>query len=154
MNLWCATLWQRVLALTLILFLSTASLAQNSPSASMRVVLKGYDSVAYFTEKRPVKGAENISYDWDGERYLFSSTTNRNLFASNPDRYAPQYAGFCTNGMSKGKKNEADPELWKIVDGKLHVFASLRAKDTAEKDLAGTIVRASKNWTEIKRSKQ
>lgn len=154
MNLWRAVFWQLFLACALALSASAVGLAQNSPSTPLRVVLKGYDSVAYFTEKRPVKGAEKFSYDWDGERYLFSSTKNRNLFASNPDRYAPQYAGFCTNGMSKGKKNEADPELWKIVDGKLHVFASLRAKDTAEKDLAGTIVQANKNWTEIKRSKQ
>lgn len=150
MNPWSAILWQRVLALIVILFLSTAGLAQNSSSASMRVVLKGYDPVAYFTDNRPVKGAQNISYDWDGGRYLFSSTRNRDQFASSPDRYAPQYAGFCTTGVSKGEKSEANPELWKIVDGKLHVFATPKAKDAVDKDQAAVIGLANKNWPKLK----
>lgn len=111
-----------------------AVLAQSA--AQPRVVLKGYDPVAYFTESRPVKGAPQHGLEFDGERYHFASAANRATFHADPDRYAPQFAGMCAVGVSMGKAVEADPTVWKIVDGKLYVFSSSRGLAAYEKNPA------------------
>lgn len=109
---------------------SGAVLGQKAPA----VALKGHDPVSYFTQARPVKGASTINYDFDDSRYLFASARNKELFASNPDRYAPQFSGLCTTGLSMGMKAEADPSVYLVKDGKLYVFSSPQARDTALND--------------------
>ena len=150
MKSWRAILQRIFLASVFVLMPSAASFAQSRPAEPIRVVLKGYDPVAYFIEGRPVKGAAEIKHDWDGERYLFSNAGNKARFVSNPERYAPQFGGYCTGSMSNGRKNEADPEAWKIVDGKLYVFAAVKFKDTGDTD-PGVYGRAAKNWQQAKR---
>ena len=132
-----------MLALAAVCF-STALVAQ-SPSVS----LKGHDPVAYFTEGRPVKGSTGINYDFDDARYLFSSQKNRELFASSPDRYTPQYSGLCATGMALGAKAQADPTVWKIVDGKLYVFSSTQAREKFDQD-ASMLAKAQQNWQKHK----
>ena len=129
--------------------LSTASVFAQD----LRVVLKGHDPVAYFTEGKPVKGDPKLSYDWDEGRYYFSSAKHRDLFAANPERYAPQFGGYCTGSMSGGATREGDPEAWIIRDGKLYVFGATKFKDIAEKDsayLPSKIPGAVKNWNDKK----
>jgi len=58
------------------------------------IAIKGTDTVAYFTENRPVKGNPDISYEWKGATWLFSSEQNREIFKNNPEKYAPQYGGY------------------------------------------------------------
>jgi YHS domain-containing protein len=120
--------------LVLVALPGAASFAQNNASAPPNVALKGHDTVAYFTEKRPVMGTAQNGYDWDGSRYLFSSVKNRTAFTANPDRYAPQFGGLCATGISMGAKTAADPNVWKVVDGKLYVFSSVEAKQMVDKD--------------------
>ena len=98
------------------------------------VALKGNDPVSYFSGKGPLKGAPTNSYDFDDTRYLFSSPKNRELFASNPDRYAPQFTGLCTTGLALGMKVEANPNIYLVRDGKLYVFSSAEGRDMAMKD--------------------
>ena len=133
----------------LFTFASTA-LAQN-----IRVVLKGYDPVAYFTDGKPVKGDTGISYGWDDQRFYFASAKHREMFAADPERYAPQFGGYCTGSMSRGVRNEGHPEGWVIADGKLFVFgakdseAAQQHKANAEKDLAAfrvKVAQAAQNW--------
>jgi YHS domain-containing protein len=132
-----------------MLALAAASFASPLVAQSPSVTLKGHDPVAYFTEGRPVKGSTAINYDFDDARYLFSSQKNRELFASSPDRYAPQYRGLCTMGMAHGVKAQADPTVWKIVDGKLHVFSSTQAREKFEQD-ASMLAKAQQNWQKHK----
>lgn len=142
-----------LLVSALLLLPGVASIAQSVPSAPLRVVLKGHDPVAYFTEGRPVKGSAEFKHDWDGERYLFSNAGNRDKFAADPERYAPQFGGYCTGSMSRGVRNEADPEAWIISDGRLYVFGQLKFKEMAQKDpeyLALRVPKAEKNWRESK----
>lgn len=142
-------LQQVFLALACILLPGAASFAQDKSAESIRVVLKGHDPVAYFTAGKPVKGDPSISYDWDGQRYLFASSDNRKKFAADPDRYAPQFGGYCTGTMARGGRAEADPEAWVIADGKLYVFGQVKFKDMAQKDpeyLALRIPKAETNW--------
>ena len=120
----------RYLLAVLVLVAGGQALAQKSPP----VGLKGNDPVSYFTPGQPVKGASALNFDFDDSRYLFSSQKNKQLFASNPDRYAPQFSGLCATGLSMGMKAEADPNVWKIIDGKLYVFSSVEAREMADKD--------------------
>lgn len=117
-----------IVALTSALF-ATALFAQSPP-----VSLKGHDPVSYFTEGRPVKGQAGLHHDFDGARYVFASTKNRERFAASPERYTPQFSGLCTTGMALGVKAEADPSIFKIVDGKLYVFSSTAAREKVDKD--------------------
>jgi len=128
------------------LLASGAAWSQTAAKAP-HVVLKGYDPVAYFTDGKPVKGAPEISYDFDDGRYHFSSAAHRTTFASSPDKYSPQFDGLCATGLSMGMRAEADPSVWKIVDGKLYVFSSPKARDMADKAM---IERSHKAWQERK----
>ncbi|MGH8674077.1 MAG: YHS domain-containing (seleno)protein [Burkholderiales bacterium] len=123
--------------------------ALSQDAGTLRVVLKGHDPVAYFTDGKPVKGDPKISYDWDEGRYYFANARNRSMFAGDPERYAPQFGGYCTGSMSRGVRNEGDPEGWVISDGKLYVFGAAKFKALAENDpeyLAVRIPKAQQNY--------
>ncbi len=141
-----STLRHFTVALALAWLPGAASLAGDN-KVSPHVVLSGYDPVAYFTEKRPVEGKSAISYDWDDGRYRFASTRHRELFISSPDRFVPQFDGFCTGGVSHGVKVKADPTIWRIVDGKLYVFS--RELGT-EGDYAKAVAVAKTKWKDVK----
>jgi YHS domain-containing protein len=115
-------------------------------SPTMRLALKGYDPVAYFTDSKAVAGNPEYEAVYDGARYRFASARNLQLFKADPDRYAPQYAGACTAGIAMGVKVESDPEKWVIVDGKLFIFSSAETADSMRADPAGMIAKAQENW--------
>lgn len=136
---------------------ATALAAVTLPASAgenVRLVLKGYDPVAYFTASKPVKGDAKYSYDWDEGRYHFASARHRDMFAGNPEKYAPQFGGYCTGSMSRGVRNEGDPEGWTIKDGRLYVFGAAKFKAIAESDpeyLPSRLDNAKKNWQEKRR---
>lgn len=139
----------RWLVLALVFAMLPSAVAWAQSSAPLRVVLSGHDPVAYFVDGRPVKGSPEIKNDWDGARYLFSSAANRDKFAADPERYAPQFAGFCTASMAGNVRREADPQAWLIVDGKLFVFGLMKSRDMVAKDpklLAEKAAAAGENW--------
>jgi YHS domain-containing protein len=116
---------------------------------STAVALKGYDVVAYFSDRRPTKGSPAFQQDFDGARYYFSSSRNRASFSANPDRFAPQFGGYCAMGVSQGRKFEADPTIFRIVDGKLYVFSKPMAGDAADRD-PDLLARANQAWEALK----
>lgn len=136
---------------------ATALAAVTLPASAgenVRLVLKGYDPVAYFTASKPVKGDAKYSYDWDEGRYHFASAKHRDMFAGDPEKYAPQFGGYCTGSMSRGVRNEGDPEGWTIKDGRLYVFGAAKFKAIAESDpeyLPSRLDNAKKNWQEKRR---
>jgi YHS domain-containing protein len=132
--------WFARCLLVAALALSPVAVAQEKAPA-----LKGHDPVAYFLDGRPTKGVPSIAYDFDDNRYYFAKPRHRELFAADPDRYMPQFGGLCTVGLSKGVKAQADPTVWKIVDGKLYVFSSLKAREQADKD-PSVLARAQQNF--------
>src|SRR5262249_48945514 len=99
------------------------SRAYAAPPAGRRIALSGYDPVSYFTDGRPEKGSDAFWFAFDDAVYLFRSAEHRTMFAADPERYAPQYDGFCAAGVSKGYKVEPDPEAWVIANGKLYVLS-------------------------------
>ena len=110
------------------------------------VGLKGYDPLGYFNEGKPVEGNPTITAVHKGTAYAFASEANRDAFILDPDRYLPEYGGFCALGMSFGKKVDTDPKAWAIVDGKLYVQANMRAAELWKKNVPGNITKADVNW--------
>lgn len=105
-----------------------------------------YDPVAYFTEARPVRGKPEFSAEYHGAKYSFSSKSNQELFLANPDKYVPQYGGYCAYGVVHGGKSDVDPEVWEIVDGKLYLMISGGTKSVWQKKKRAYIQKADKAW--------
>ena len=110
------------------------------------LAIKGFDPVAYFTEEQPVKGKSDFTYEWMNAKWQFASAENRDLFASNPEKYAPQYGGFCAYAVSQGGTAPIDPNAWKIVEDKLYLNLNKSIQATWEKDIPGYIAKADSNW--------
>lgn len=125
--------------------------ADDGPLAGRRVALRGHDPVAYFADGKPVKGSRRFWYSFDDVVYLFRSSEHRSKFATDPERYAPQYEGYCAAGVSKGYKAEPDPEAWLIANGKLFVFQRKDRVPEFKKRIAELAARANANWPTLKR---
>jgi YHS domain-containing protein len=128
---------------TLVLCTGLPAQAQNT--APPAPALRGIDVVSYFQPGGPVKGQPAWRHDFDGARYLFSSAQNKAAFVADPDRYLPQFAGLCTSGLSKGFIGESDPNVWKIVNGKLYLFSTAE-RMPADAQAPETVARAKENW--------
>ncbi len=111
--------------------------------------ISGYDPVSYFSMGKPVKGSGYHVAEYKGVTYAFSSKENKATFESNPEKYVPMYGGYCAYGVAVGKKFVADPEVWKIVDGKLYVNLDKGIQGKWNEDIPGHIKKADKNWTNI-----
>ena len=124
---------------------STVATAWQSVARDMRLAIKGYDPVAYFTDGMPKRGLPDFEYQWDEHRYHFSSAEHRELFKADPVHYAPEFANFCAMSLARGTIVEADPENWLISDGKLYIFGKSTGPELFEKDLAANVARANQN---------
>jgi YHS domain-containing protein len=113
------------------------------------VAIKGYDPVAYFTLEAPAKGTHEFQLEWHGARWRFSSREHLELFRETPGKYAPQYGGYCAYAVSQGSTADIDPEAWAIVDGKLYLNLNKDVQTLWDKDRAGYIKMADKNWPEL-----
>lgn len=144
----------RVRSIMLALFVVTASFwAANSFADSVEYSttgVLGYDLVSYHTEGQPERGTGDNLVVHDGITYLFSSETNKNTFEKNPERYLPAYGGYCAFGVSVSKKFVGDPEVWKIVNGRVYLNLNRDIQKLWFEDISGNIVKAEKNWLQIK----
>ncbi len=121
-----------------------ADFAHSTPA------VQGYDVVSYQTGKRPIRGNGNFVAVYDGATYQFSSTDNQKLFESNPEKYVPAYGGYCAFGASVGKKFIGDPEVWRVVNGKLYLNLDTGIQAQWLKDVPGRIKSADATWRSIK----
>jgi YHS domain-containing protein len=116
------------------------------------VAIKGYDAVAYFTEHKAVKGSQEFAYRWLDASWYFSSAENRDRFKRDPVKYAPQYGGYCADGVSAGTiTTNIDPNAWRIIDGKLYLSYDPGAADGLEKNRS-KVINSRKYWPEVKRT--
>jgi YHS domain-containing protein len=113
------------------------------------VALDGQDVVAYFTKSAVVEGNQQFSLKWGGTTWLFSSAQNRDLFAKNPIKYAPQYGGYCAKAAASGVLATTVPTAWNIREGKLYLNYSAAAQQEWKQDTATKIAQADKNWPKI-----
>ena len=142
-----------------IAFLSMTTFGQNAAkrisnyNLEKKVAIQGYDPVAYFVQKKAVKGKSTLLSTYDGVVYYFSSQANKDLFLKNPSSYEPQYGGWCAFAMGDyGEKVEINPETFKIIDGKLYLFYNAFFNNTLKswnKDETNLKKKADTNWKKI-----
>ena len=111
--------------------------------------LSGYDPVAYFSDSKPMRGSGFHVTVHDGVTYAFASEEHKKMFTTNPQKYLPAYGGYCAYGVAIGKKFVADPEVWKVLDGKLYLNLDKNIQSKWEKDIPGHIKKADANWSDI-----
>jgi hypothetical protein len=124
---------------------------------SNHIAIKGYDPVAYFTDRKAVKGDSRFEYVYDDATWQFATAAHRDMFVADPDHYIPQYGGFCALCVSmklcSGLSNlaPADPEAWAIVNGKLYMVVSKKFLAQWKANSAENIRQADVHWTGIQR---
>lgn len=140
----------------LLLLAAIATQAQDAKQQHLDkngLAIKGYDPVAYFTLQKPVEGKKELAFDYNGATYRFTNAPNRDVFKSNPEKYIPQYGGWCAYAMgASGEKVDIDPETFKILDGKLYLFYNRffnNTKKTWDKDEPRLKTQADRNWQKI-----
>lgn len=131
----------------------SAGLRQKQFNLEEGLAIQGYDPVAYFTSGKAMEGKSDITASHNGVTYRFASAHNRDLFNAAPEKYEPQYGGWCAYAMgAKGEKVEVDPETFKITDGKLYLFYHKFLTNTLDgwnKDEAHLKPNADQHWTKF-----
>jgi YHS domain-containing protein len=147
---------KKQILILLVAFISVGTFAQNESkrvthfNLENKIAIQGYDPVAYFTQKKAVKGKVTIAATYEGVTYNFSTQANKEIFIKNPSGYEPQFGGWCAYAMgSSGDKVEIDPETFKILDGKLYLFYNAYFNNTLKswnKDEVNLKKKADANW--------
>ena len=112
------------------------------------LMLRGNDPVAYFTEKRPVKGDPSIKAERDGATYRFASQANREAFLKNPARFEPAYAGFCASGAPYALKAAIGADVFYVHEDRLYLFGSDRSRKNWVMDAAENVKVGDRYWAE------
>jgi hypothetical protein len=120
-----------------------------SLSAMNGLAISGYDAVAYFDEGRPVKGDKAYEYRWMGAVWRFANAERRDKFAARPERYAPQFGGYCAWAVGHGYTAPADPMAWRIVDGKLYLNYNTDVQKRWEAQMQALIAKGDENWPKV-----
>ena len=111
--------------------------------------IRGYDAVAYFIMSKPVKGNEEYVFTYKGAEWFFSSQENLNLFKESPEKYAPQFGGYCAYAVSQNYTYETEPDAFTIVDDKLYLNANIKTSKYWNSRRDELIPAAIKNWPEV-----
>ena len=112
--------------------------------------IKGYDPVGFFKEGKPLIGFDSLVHNWQGANWFFASQSDLDSFKVNPEKYAPQYGGYCAYGTAEGHKAPTEADTWTIVDGKLYFNYNKKVKEYWLKDQASLIKKAATNWPGLK----
>jgi YHS domain-containing protein len=130
-----------------------AAIAQREVFSKSNQAIQGYDPVAYFKNSKPVKGKNEFTYDWKGGTWYFSNQENLTAFKANPEKFAPQFGGYCAYGVADGHKATTSPDAWSIVDGKLYLNYDKEVQALWKKDQQAFIKKAQEKWPEVKKEK-
>lgn len=142
---------QTMLTVGFFLMMAANILAQKSEVfTTADGAIRGYDPVAYFKDAKPVKGEKKFVYSWKSANWYFANQQNLDLFKSNPEKFAPQYGGYCAYGTAAGHKAPTEPQTWTIVNDKLYLNYNDEVKGMWVKDKPGYIKKANQNWPAIK----
>jgi hypothetical protein len=118
-------------------------------SSRTDTAINGYDTVAYITLNKPVKGLDNLAHEWMGAKWKFSTQAHLDLFKANPEKYAPQYGGYCAYGVAKGQLVKVDPTQFTVREGKLYLNYDADVQATWKKDIPGYIKLADDRFSAL-----
>ena len=143
-----------MLALVAVSFSAMAAKPVNTLKNSIfasetDTAINGYDSVAYFTQSAPVKGLDANTYDYKGTKWKFASQANLELFKNNPEKYAPQYGGYCAYGVANDNLVKVDPGQFTVFEGKLYLNYDAAIQKDWLKDKAGFIRKADAKFLQL-----
>jgi YHS domain-containing protein len=153
-------LLRRTFCATLLLAAGARATTTTSPNdgpwrtsrdgADERVMLEGHDAVAYFMQNNAVRGDPAIKLEHKGVTWRFASEANKAEFQRNPDKYMPQFGGYCSNGINYAIPwgGGGGPNTWRIYRGKLYVFGGQASRDHFEIDTEKNLELAHKYWNE------
>ncbi|WP_436514551.1 YHS domain-containing (seleno)protein [Ekhidna sp. To15] len=140
----------KIIGSILLLLFSIIAFAQKSPIYTTNDgAIKGYDPVAYFVNAEPVKGKEAYSLKWMEADWYFSSQENLDAFKADPEKYAPQFGGYCAYAVGNGYTYRSDPKAWKIVDNKLYLNYSKGIQKKWEANQTDFIKQGEANWPKV-----
>lgn len=142
-----------------VALLASGLLAMGSPAAALDPIYKGgdglalggYDAVAYFMDGTPVKGKSEFHTQWNGATWQFATAEHRDAFVTAPEKFAPQYGGYCAYAVAKGVSAPGDPTLWKVADGKLYLNKNADVQKLWSQDVPGNIGQADRNWPAVQK---
>ncbi|MEE8352662.1 MAG: YHS domain-containing (seleno)protein [Rhodospirillales bacterium] len=140
-----------IIVLPIALFFAEQAVADSKVYSNWGKAIKGYDPVAYFTKGKPIEGKSKFSHSWNGANWRFANAENRDRFKSAPEKYAPQYGGYCAWAVSQGYTAPTDPEAWKIVGGKLYLNYSKSVQAQWNKSIPQHIAAGDANWPKIEK---
>jgi YHS domain-containing protein len=132
--------------LTTLLSLTAKDLLNTSWTGS---AIKGYDPVAYFTDNKAIEGKSDFQSQLKGATYYFASKEHKDLFDANPEKYLPQFGGYCAYGVSIDKTVNIDPTAFQIIDGKLYLQYSKDILNKFNQDPSGNLQKAQANWPNL-----
>jgi YHS domain-containing protein len=135
----------------LLLLAALAGDPKPAVNVSANLALNGYDAVAYLADGKPIRGLPHLSTSWSGAVWRFASAEHRDAFLKDPERYAPQFGGYCAWAVAHGYTANGDPEAWTIVDGRLYLNYSKRVQKRWEVDIPGYIIKGQGNWPDVLR---
>jgi hypothetical protein len=141
----------RAVAVTVTIACLSLSATGPKPPINMgagELALKGYDVVAYANGKA-MKGEPEHAYRWQGAVWQFANAGNRARFVQAPEKYAPQFGGYCAWAISRGYTADVDPEVFEIVEGKLYLIYSKSVQLRWDQDVTGNIAKAEANWPAV-----
>lgn len=144
---------KHLLIILLACMFSFKAQAQGKVFTTSDGAIRGYDPVAYFSDSMAVKGKPEFTYVWNDAVWYFKSAKNRDLFIGNPDKYAPQFGGFCSYGVSRNYKVKSEADAWSIVDGKLYLNYDTQVQKKWLADKNAYIEKAKSNWVMLENVK-
>jgi len=132
--------------LGLFIFITAPAEAGSKIYTNWGKAIGGYDPVAYFTQSKPVEGKGSFTHEWNGATWRFANADNLAKFKATPEKYAPQYGGYCAWAVSQGYTAKTEPDAWTIVDGKLYLNYSKSVQANWSKDIPALIAAGDANW--------
>ncbi len=141
------------LSLFFLVFFAHSAWTADAVFNQSGVAVNGYDVVAYHVEAEAIKGESSYSHNWNNVDWYFSNKANRDAFVISPERYAPQYGGFCAYAASKGSLAPTDPHAWTVYRDKLYLNYSSSVKDIWKRNIDKYIEQADLNWKWLKNKK-
>ena len=150
-RLFTVTVGSLIVSAGLMLAIPANALAKSEINTSFigSVAIEGTDPVAYFAEGKAVKGSSDYTHPWKGAEWRFKTAANRDAFVADPEKYAPQFGGYCAWAVSQGYTASIDPKAWTIHGGKLYLNYSKGVQVQWSEDIPGNIAKGERNWPKV-----